>query len=72
MADLEPDDDKARSRYRADVHRLVDSSEAIARSFKALVLLLAEQLPMLMSGDSGTGSSEEEGSENAEERHVSK
>ena len=69
-AGSEPDDDEARTWYRADVHCLVDSSEAITQSFEALVLLLAERLPMPMSGDSGTGSLEEEGAENAEERYV--
>ena len=69
-ADSEPDDDEAHARYRADVHCLADSSEAIAQSFEALVLLLVEQLPMPMLGDLGMGSLEEEGVENAEERHV--
>ena len=69
-ADSEPDDEEARAQYRADVHCLAESSEAIAWSFEALVLLLVERLPMLMSGDPGTGSSDEEGAENAEERHV--
>ena len=68
--DSEPDDDEAQARYRADVHRLADSSEVITRSFEALVLLLAERLPMLMLGDPGTGSSDEGGAENVEERHV--
>ena len=70
MADSEPDDDEARAQYQADVHRLADLSEVIAWSFEALVLLLAEWLPMPMSGDLGTGSLDEEGAENAEERHV--
>ena len=70
MADSEPDDEETRARYRADVHRLADSSEAIAQSFEALVLLLVEQLPMPMLGDLGTGSSDEGGAENAEERHI--
>ena len=70
MADSEPDDKEARAWYWADVHCLAKSSKVIARSFQALVLLLAEQLPMPMSGDLGTGSSDEEGVENAEERHV--
>ena len=70
MVDSEPDDKEAWARYRADVHRLAESSEVIAQSFEALVLLLAEWLPMPMSGDLGTGSSDEEGVENAEERHV--
>ena len=69
-ADSEPDDDEAHARYRADVHCLADSSEAIAQSFEALVLLLVERLPMPMLGDLGMGSLEEEGVENAEERHV--
>ena len=70
--DSELDDDEAWARYRVDVHHLAESSEVIARSFEALVLLLVERLPMLMSGDPGTGSSDEEGVENVEERHVSK
>ena len=68
--DSEPDDEEARARYWVDVHRLAELSEVIAQSFEALVLLLAEWLPMPMSGDLGTGSSDEEGAENAEERHV--
>ena len=69
-ADSEPDDKEAQAWYQADVHHLADSSEVITWSFEALVLLLAEQLPMPMSGDPGTGSLDEEGAENAEERHV--
>ena len=69
-ADSEPDDEEAWARYRVDIHHLAESSEVISRSFEALVLLLAERLPMPMSGDPGTGSSDEEGVENAEERHV--
>ena len=68
--DSEPDDKEAWAQYRADVHRLAESSKVIARSFEALVLLLVEWLPMLMSGDPGTGSSDEEGAENVEGRHV--
>ena len=67
MADSEPDDEEARVRYRADVHRLAESSEAIACSFKTLVLLLVERLPMPMLGNMGSGSSDEEGMENVEE-----
>ena len=69
-ADSEPDDEEAWARYRADVHRLAELSEAITQSFEALVLLLAEWLPMPMLGDLGMGSSDEEGAENAEEGHV--
>ena len=69
-ADSEPDDEEAWAWYRADVHRLAESSEVITWSFKALVLLLAEQLPMPMSGNLGTGSLDEEGTENVEGRHV--
>ena len=69
-ADSEPDDEEAQAQYRADVHCLAESSEVIAWSFEALVLLLAERLPMPMSGDPGTGSLDEEGAENAEGRHV--
>ena len=69
-ADSELDDEEARAWYQADVHCLAESSEVIAWSFEALVLLLAERLPMLMLGDPGTGSSDEEGAEIAEERHV--
>ena len=63
----EPDDEEARAQYRADVHRLVESSEVIARSFEALVLLLVEQLPVPMVGNLGSRSLDEEGIENAEE-----
>ena len=69
-ADSELDDEEAWAQYWADVHRLAESSEAIAWSFEALVLLLVERLPMPMSGDPGMGSLDEEGVENAEERHV--
>ena len=68
--DSELDDEENQAQYRVDVDCLADSSEAITRSFEALVLLLAEWLPMPMSGDLGTGSLDEEGAENAEERHV--
>ena len=61
------DDEEARARYRVDVHRLAESSEAIAHSFEALVLLLVEWLPVLISGNLWSGSSDEEGMENAEE-----
>ena len=54
-------------RYQADIHHLVESSEAIAHSFEALVLLLAERLPVLMSGNLEGGSLDEEGMENVEE-----
>ena len=67
MADSEPDDEEARAQYQADVHRLVESREVIAHSFEALVLLLAEQLPMPMLGNPGSGSLDEEGMENPEE-----
>ena len=70
MADSEPDDEEARAQYWADVHWLAESSEVIAWSFEALVLLLVERLPMPMSGNPGTGSSDEEGTENVEEGHV--
>ena len=45
----------------------MESSEAIAHSFEALVLLLVEWLPVLMLGNLKGGSSDEEGMENAEE-----
>ena len=68
--DSELDDEEAQAQYWVDVHHLAESSEAIARSFEVLVLLLAERLPMPMLGDLGMGSSDEEGAENVEERHV--
>ena len=74
-ADSELDDEEARAQYRADIHCLAESSEVITWSFEALVLLvllLAEWLPMPMSGDLGMESSDEEGVENVEEGHVSK
>ena len=67
MADSDPEDEETQTRYQADVHWLVESSEVITHSFEALVLLLAEWLPVLMSGNPGSGSSDEEGMENAEE-----
>ena len=66
-ADSEPDDEEAQAWYWADVHRLAELSKVIACSFKALVLLLAEWLPMPMLGNPGSRSSDEEGMENAEE-----
>ena len=70
MADSELDDEEAWAWYWVDVHRLAESSEVIAQSFEALVLLLVERLPMPVLGNPGTGSSDEEGTENAEEGHV--
>ena len=67
MVDLEPDEEEAQVQYQADVHHLVESSEAITHSFKDLVLLLVEWLPMPMSGNMGSGSLDEEGMENVEE-----
>ena len=64
---MEPDNEETQAWYRADVHRLAESSKVITRSFKALVLLLVEQLPVLMSGSPGSLGSDEEGTENAEE-----
>ena len=50
----------------SEIHwRLV--SHTIARSFEALVLLLAERLPIPMSGDPEGGSLDEEGTAIAEE-----
>ena len=40
--DSEPDDEEAQAQYWADVHHLAELSEVIARSYEALVLLLAE------------------------------
>ena len=54
-------------RYWANVHQLVESSEVIACSFEALVLLLVEQLPVLMLGNPESIGSDEEEMENAEE-----
>ena len=61
MAESELDDEGARTRYWADVHHLAESSEAITRSFEALVLLLVEWLPMPVLGNLEGGSSDEEG-----------
>ena len=66
-ADSEPDNEEARARYQADVHRLAESSKVIAHSFKALVLLLVEWLPVLMLGSQESVGSDEEGTENVEE-----
>ena len=49
--DSELDNEEAQVRYWADVHHLVESSEVVARSFKALVLLLVEWLPVPISGN---------------------
>ena len=70
MADLKPDYEEAWAWYWVDVHRLVELSQVITWSFEVLVLLLVEQLPMLILGDPGTGSSDEEGMGNVGERHV--
>ena len=66
MVDSEPDDEEAGAQYQVDVHRLVESSEVIALSFEALVLLLVERLPVPMSGNPGSVGSDEEEMENAE------
>ena len=65
--DSELDDEEAWVQYQVDVHCLVESSQAITCSFEALVLLLAEWLPMPISGNTGSGSLDEEGTEDVEE-----
>ena len=67
MADLDPDDEDAWARYQADVHWLAESSKAIACSFEALVVLLAEWLLVSMLGNLESVGLEEEEPENVEE-----
>ena len=64
--DLDPEDEDSWARYLADVHWLAESSEVIAHSFKALVILLAEWLLVLMPGNPESIDLEEEELENAE------
>ena len=66
-ANLDLEDEEAWARYWADVHRLVELSEAITHSFEALVLLLVEWLPVSMPGNLESIGSDEEGMENVEE-----
>ena len=64
-SDLENEDSWAR--YQADVHWLAESSKGSACSFKALVVLLVEWLPVSMPGNPESIDSEkEEELENAE------
>ena len=67
MADLDPDDEDAWARHQVDVHWLVESSKAIACSFEALVVLLAEWLLVSMLGNLESVGLEEEEPENVEE-----
>ena len=58
---------------RCNIWWLADSSKAIAHSFEALVVLLADQLPVLRMGNlEGVGleGEEEEEEENVEVGHV--
>ena len=67
MADSDPEDEETQTRYQADVHWLVESSEVITHSFEALVVLLVEWLPVPMPGNLESVDSEEEEPENVEE-----
>ena len=69
--DSDPEDEEAWARYWADVHQLAESSEAIARSFEALVVLLVDWLLVLMPVNlESVDSEEEEKPENVEGWHV--
>ena len=73
MVDEDPDEEAAQAWYWADIHQLVDLSEAIAHSFEALVVLLADWLPASRMGNpegAGSEGEEEEEEENAEDGHV--
>ena len=59
-ADSDPEDEEAWARYWVDVHWLAELSEAIACSFKALVVLLVEWLPVSMPGNPESIDSDEE------------
>ena len=72
MVDEDPDEEAARAQYQADIHWLVDSSAAIAHSFEALVVLLADQLLGLRMGNpesAGSEREEEEEEKIAEDEH---
>ena len=49
MAGSDPEDGQndTLAQYSADIHQLVESNEVITHSFKALVTLLLDQLPVL-------------------------
>ena len=54
-------------------HNIADSNEAITHSFKALVVLLADRLPVSRMGNPegvGLEGEEEEEEENVEDGHV--
>ena len=44
MEDEDLDEVAAQAQYQADIHRIMELNEAIAHSFKALVVLLVDQL----------------------------
>ena len=70
MVDSDMDEEEAWAWYRVDISQLVDSNEAIAHSFKALVVLLVDRLPVSRPENlEGVGSEgeEEEEAENAED-----
>ena len=73
--DEDLDEAAAWARYWADIRQVVESNESIAHSFKALVVLLVDQLPASRMEHPGgvalEGEEEEEGdAENVEDGHV--
>ena len=70
MEDEDLDEAAAWARYQADIHQIAESNKSIARSFEALVVLLADWLPALGTGhpEIVVSEGEEEGdTENAED-----
>ena len=69
-ADLDPDEEEAQAWYWADIHQLAELNEAITCSFEALVVLLADWLPVSRTENpenAGLEGEEEEEPEDAEE-----
>ena len=75
MEDESLDEAAAWAQYQVDICQIAESNKSIARSFEALVVLLADRLPASrtehLGGVALEGEEEEEGdAENAEDGHV--
>ena len=75
MEDEDPDEVAAWAQYQADIRQITELNKAITRSFEALVVLLADQLPIsaieYLEGVGSEGEEEEEDDmENGEDGHV--
>ena len=71
--DEDLDETAAQARYQADICQITESNESIARSFEALVVLLADRLPVLGTGHPeivGSEGEEEGDAENAEDGQI--